>query len=289
MSDPNTPPVGGSSNEPWNQQGYGNGQYTGQLGGQYANQYGGPYAGQHQGGSAGYGVPPGYNAGQHQGQYAGPYPGQYPAHGTYGYGPGGWNAPQRTHGMTTFAMVTGIIAAAVSLVPFFGFVAFVLGPLAMVLGIVGIAKRLNRRGFSVTALVTGAFGLLVSILYALLFTTLMSFMDRSDTYEFVASSTGEYEISLTTTEPTAAVSSNQRGTFTESHMASTLFGGIIATNVGENDGKVSCAVYDSEGYLVTEDEAEGLGAQAQCMIGASWIENTGDYSVSDELDAMAGR
>ncbi|MFF5793247.1 hypothetical protein ACFY5D_14485 [Paeniglutamicibacter sp. NPDC012692] len=276
MSDPNTAPGGGSNHESWNQQGYGGGQYTGQYPGQYRD------------GSTGQTPPPGYYQGQYQGQYAGQYPGQYPAYGTYGYGPGGWNAPQRTHGMTTFAMVTGIVAATISVVPFFGFVAFLLGPLAMVLGIVGIAKRLNRRGFSVTALVTGAFALLVSILYAVLFTTLMTFMDRSETYEFVASSTGEYQISLTTTEATASVTSNQRGTFSESHDASVIFGGVIATNVGDNSGKVSCEVFDSEGYLVIEDEDEGIGAQAQCMIGASWLENTEDYSVSDELNAMAG-
>ncbi|MFJ6418656.1 hypothetical protein [Paeniglutamicibacter sp. NPDC091659] len=271
MSDPNTSPGGGSSHESWNRQG---------SGGHYTDQY----AGQYQGGAPGQARQQDY----YQGQYPGQYQGQYPAYGSYGYGPGGWNAPERTHGMTTFAMVTGIVAATISIVPVFGFAAFLLGPLAMVLGIVGIAKRLNRRGFSVTALVTGAFGLLVSILYALLFTTLMSFIDRSDTYEFVASSTGEYQISLTTTEPAAAVTSNQRGTFTESHIASTLFGGVIATNVGDNDGIVRCEVFDSEGYLVIEDEDEGIGAQAQCMIGASWLENTEDYSVSDELKAMAG-
>lgn len=268
MSDPNALPGDGSNHESWNQQGYGGGQYTGQ------------YPGQYQGGSPG--------QAQYQGYYQGQYPGQYPGYGNHGYGPGGWNHPERTHGMTTFAMVTGIVAATISILPVLGFAAFLLGPLAMVLGIVGIAKRLNRRGFSVTALVTGAFALLVSILYALLFTTFMSFMDRTDTYEFVATSTGEYQVSLTTTEAAAEVTSNQRGTFTESHTASTLFGGVIATNVGDNDGMVSCEVFDSEGYLVIEDEDEGLGAQAQCMIGASWLENTEDYAVSDELKAMAG-
>lgn len=253
MSDPNALPGGGSNHESWDQHGYGGGQYQGQSVG--------------------------------QGQYPGYYPGQYPA---YGGGYGSWTAPPRTHAMTVFAMVTGIVAATISVVPFFGFIAFLLGPLAMVLGIIGIAKRLNRRGFSVTALATGTFGLLVSILYAVLFSTLMSFVDRTDTYEFVAASAGEFHVSLTTTETTADVSDTRVGTFKERHAASTLFGGVVATNFGDNDGTVSCEVFDSNGYLLVDDEAKGPGAQAQCMIGASWLENGDDFSVTDQLKATSG-
>lgn len=77
--------------------------------------------------------------------------------------------------MTICAMVIGAVAAAISLVPFMGFVSFALEQVAMVLGIVGIAQRMHRRGFSVTALATGTLGLLVSILYTVLSSAPSSF------------------------------------------------------------------------------------------------------------------
>lgn len=282
MSDPNASPSGGLNHDSWNQPGYGTGAYPGHGAGPDQGLGQGPgqphYAAHYMG------------QGQPGAQSHGYYPEQYPAYAGYGnggYGYGGWNQPQRTHGMTTAAMVLGILAAALSLVPFVGFLAFILGPLAMVLGIVGIAKRLHRRGFSVTGLVTGAFGVLVSILYALLFTTMMSFMDSTDTYEFVTRSAGEYHISLTTTEATPEVSNNQRGTFNERHAASSFYGGIVATNVGDNAGAVGCKIFDSDGELVAEDADEGIGAQAQCMIGAPWMDTGEDFDTSGILDARA--
>lgn len=284
MSDPNSSLNGGSNPESGHQQGageYGGGQNPNQYSGQnrwqgYSQapgqqQYAGNYAGQQD---------------PAQVQYPGYYPGQYPSYGGYGYG--GWNTPQRTHGVTTAAMVLGILAAAISLLPFVGFLAFILGPLAMVLGIIGIAKRLNRRGFAVAGLVTGAFGVLVSVLYALLLSTMMSFIDTTDTYEFVTRSAGEYNISITTTGPAPEISNNQRGTFSEFHSASNFYGGVVATNVGDNAGAVGCKIFDSEGVLVVEDADQGLGAQAECMIGASWLGTEDEIDVSGILDARSG-
>lgn len=281
MSDPNTPLNGGSNPESGYRQetgGYGGGQtsdpYVGQARWQGYSQATGQqqYPGNYQG-----------QQDQAQTQYPGYYPGQYPSYGGYGYG--GWNVARRTHGITTAAMVLGILAAAISLLPFVGFLAFILGPLAMLFGIIGIAKRFNRRGFAVTGLVTGAFGVLVSVLYALLLSTMMSYLDTTDTYEFVTRSAGEYHISITTTEPTPEISNNQRGTFSEHHIASNFYGGVVATNVGDNAGSVGCKIFDSDGVLVVEDAAKGIGAQAQCMIGGSWLGTEDEFDVSGILDA----
>lgn len=267
MTDPYSSTSGGSSHDSWNQSGYSDGQNQSQY--------------------PGYSTGTNYPGGQQPApdQYQGYYQGQYPAYNGYQYP--GWNMPQRTHGITTAALVLGIIAAVVSLIPFLGFVAFLLGPLAMIFGIIGIAKRLNRRGFAITGLVTGAFGVLVSILYALLFSTMMQYMDRTDTYEFVTRSAGEYHISITTTEPTPQISNNQRGTFSERLDASNFYGGVIATNVGENDGNVGCKIFSSDGVLLAEDAAKGLNAEAVCMIGAPWMSSDYEFDANDILDARA--
>lgn len=247
MSDPYSTSNGGSSHQPWNY--------------------------------------PGYDSAQNQGRYPGYYQGSYPPPGGYQYP--GWNIQQRTHGITIAALVLGVISAVLSLVPFFGFIAFLLGPLAVIFGIVGIVKRYNRRGFAVAGLVTGAFGVLVSILYALLFSTMMQYMDKTETYEFVTRSVGEYQLSITTTDPIPEIANNQRGTYRERMPASSFYGGVVVTNVGDNEGNLGCKIFNSDGELVAEDAATGLGAQAVCMIGAPWMGNDYEFDINDVLDARA--
>ena len=214
-----------------------------------------------------------------------PYPGQYPPDGYYGYYDSSGNQPPpRTHGMTTFAMVTGIVAAVVSLIPFFGFISFVLGPLAMVLGIVGIAKRIRSRGFSVTALVTGTFGLLVSILYAVLLSTILSFYDNTQSFEFEAEGAGEYELSLTTTS-TVPATTNQSGPYHATVDASTLFGGIIVKNLDGHRGDISCRIYDSTGNLLVENIDAGIGAVAECMLSDVLVRKVEDLDFPEEISA----
>lgn len=218
----------------------------------------------------------------HPGHYPGTYPGQYPPQGHYGTG-GGY-PPPRTHGMTVFAMVAGIVAAVVSLVPFVGFVSFVLGPLAMVLGIVGIAKRINSRGFSITALVTGTFALLVSILYAVLFSTMLSYFDNTQSFEFTANGSGEYQVTVAKTADPPKTT-RQREPFAQTVEASTLFGGITATNPDGSDEVVSCRIHDTAGNLLVEDSHSGPYAVAVCELSDVLVRKVEDIEFPDQVNA----
>lgn len=223
--------------------------------------------------------------GGYPGQYAQnqqPYPGHYPPQGYYGTG-GGY-PPPRTHGMTVFAMVAGIVAAVVSLVPFVGFVSFVLGPLAMVLGIVGIAKRINSRGFSITALVTGTFALLVSILYAVLFSTMLSYFDNTQSFEFTANGSGEYQVTVAKTADPPKTT-RQRGPYAQTVEASTLFGGITATNPDGSDEFVSCRIHDTAGNLLVEDSHSGPYAVAVCELSDVLVRKVEDIEFPDQVNA----
>ncbi|MDQ0092311.1 DUF308 domain-containing protein [Paeniglutamicibacter psychrophenolicus] len=215
------------------------------------------------------------------GHYQGAYPRQYPPQGYYGTG--GY-PPPRTHGMTVFAMVTGIVAAVLSLIPFVGFVSFVLGPLAMVLGIVGIAKRISSRGFSITALVTGTFALLVSILYAVLFSTMLSYFDNTQSFEFSANGTGEYQVTVAKTADPPETTS-QHEPYAQTVEASTLFGGITATNPGGSDEDVSCRIHDMAGNLLVEDSQSGPHAVAVCELSDVLVRKVEDIEFPDEVNA----
>ncbi|GAA5225749.1 DUF4190 domain-containing protein [Paeniglutamicibacter antarcticus] len=220
---------------------------------------------------------PGYYAGNSPGHYTGPY--------QDGYGePNGSFGQPRTHAMTIFAMVVGIVSAVISLVPFIGFVSFALGPVAMVLGIVGIVGRLSRRGFSVTALVTGTFALLVSILYTVLFSALISFSANTQSFAFMADGTAEYKVTVSTSS-TKSKTSNQRGPFTQNVDASMLFGGITATNPGSGDETVSCEIYDSAGNLLLENSASGHHATAVCRLNDVLLRTVEDVKLPGEISA----
>lgn len=227
---------------------------------------------------------------QYQGYYQGNHPGQYP--GPYRQsrydGPNSTYGQPRTHAMTIFAMVLGIVAAVISLVPFIGFVSFVLGPVAMVLGIVGIACRMSRRGFSVTALVTGTFGLLVSVLYTVLISALISFSTNTQTFAFMADGTAEYKVTVSTTSAKPETS-NQRGPFTQNVDASMLLGGITATNPGSSDETVSCEIYDSAGNLLLENSASGHHAMAVCRLNDVLLRTVEDVDFPGEISAHETR
>ncbi|QXQ10915.1 DUF308 domain-containing protein [Paeniglutamicibacter sp. Y32M11] len=260
MSDPNTRPGGDPNQQSWSAPSGYQGQY---IAGQ--QQYPGQYA-----------------AGQQQ--YPGAYPGQYPA---YGYYPnGGQQSPPRSHGMTIFAMIIGITAAAISLVPFLGFVAYVLGPVAMVLGIIGIAQRYRRRGYSITALVTGTFGLLVSVLYTILFSTLISVAQNTQTYEFTADGTAEYKVTMRTgVDGGPDGTSTQNGPFSQMVEALTLFGGMSITNLTGEPETVSCRINDSAGNLLIEDTATGPFQTATCDLRDVLVHQMEDIDFPEELSA----
>ncbi len=105
-----------------------------------------------------YGYPPAYPSGSAPGG-AGPYPG-YP-----GYpGPGGWTgaAPQPQNGFGIAAMVLGIL----SLCLFCVHLGVVLGPLALIFGVLGRKKaargEATNPGMALAGIITGSIGIAVA-------------------------------------------------------------------------------------------------------------------------------
>jgi membrane-bound ClpP family serine protease len=98
-----------------------------------------------------------------------PPPGQDPAGGypTAGYPP----ARARRNGMGTAALVLGVVAIVLVLLLLFSPVGAFLGLLAVIFGIVGIARankgEADNRGQAVTGLVTGGLALLLGIFFTI--------------------------------------------------------------------------------------------------------------------------
>lgn len=117
-----------------------------------------------------------------------PAPGSPPAPSGSGGGPGGapptaqggagwsqpgggqWSpqAPKRTDGVAVAALVVGILGLVASLIPFGLVIGVPMGIAAIVMGIIGIRRRIQR-GLAIGGLVTGILSLLVAVAYIGLF------------------------------------------------------------------------------------------------------------------------
>ena len=83
------------------------------------------------------------------------------------------NMQNETNGMATAAMVIGIIGLVVSIIPVLGMIAWLLCPLAIILGFIARGKPVGK-GAAMTGIITGGIGLLISIAWVTLFATAFS-------------------------------------------------------------------------------------------------------------------
>jgi MFS-type transporter involved in bile tolerance (Atg22 family) len=65
-------------------------------------------------------------------------------------------------GLSTAALVMGVVGSCIGLIPILGILALPLGILAIIFGIVGIRRR-AKEGFAIAGLVTGLLALVLSI------------------------------------------------------------------------------------------------------------------------------
>lgn len=72
--------------------------------------------------------------------------------------------PKTNNGRAKTAMIIGIIALVLSVVPLVGIVSWALGPLAIVFGFIGLRQNLQR-GQSITGIVTGIIALIICMIW----------------------------------------------------------------------------------------------------------------------------
>jgi hypothetical protein len=77
---------------------------------------------------------------------------------------------QTTNSMGTAAMVIGIIALVLSLIPVIGFISWVLAPLAIIFGIIGLNNKNGApKGGAIAGVATGGVALLICFLWLVAF------------------------------------------------------------------------------------------------------------------------
>ena len=83
---------------------------------------------------------------------------------------------QPSNGLGIAALITGIIALVLSLIPVIGFISWLLAPIAIVLGVIGMNQRNHPRGTAIAGVATGGLALLICILWLVAFGALVSQM-----------------------------------------------------------------------------------------------------------------
>lgn len=130
------------------------------------------------------GYPPQEAAGTYGGGYGGAQPpGSYPP-GAGQPGPSTWGGepPQRT-GMGVTALVLGIIALVLAFIPFVGLLSLLLGPAAVIVGIIAAVKR-RGRGLGIGGAITGALGTIIALVMTIMIaSSVMTFFDDYEQFE----------------------------------------------------------------------------------------------------------
>lgn len=85
----------------------------------------------------------------------------------------------QSNGLGIAALITGIIALTLSLIPVIGVISWLLAPIAIILGIVGMNQRNQPRGTAIAGVATGAVALIICILWLAAFGALVSQMPET--------------------------------------------------------------------------------------------------------------
>jgi len=194
---------------------------------------------------------------------------QAPGASPYGQVP----QPQKASGITIAAMVLGIVAICLSLIPLVHYAAFAVGAAAVIVAIIALVKKRHRKGFALTGLITGVLSLIIAVVWSILVATVFTMFGE------VAGETGNYTFEATSVEPAEVVLMTSLDdmatgmqtlsggeTLSENVEANTTFGSVIITNADGSTGEVACRILDEGGSVVSEQSASGSGAEAVCSV-----------------------
>ncbi|MFJ3957114.1 hypothetical protein [Arthrobacter sp. NPDC090010] len=247
-----------------------------------------PYPGQ-----GSYGTPP-PGAPQFGGnQYGGGQQGggQYgtPQYGTPGYGAPGYGAPGNPFtpaptgpkGLAIAALVCGIIAFATAWIPVINIVALIAGLIAIVLGIVSLAKKFNGKVMAGIGMGLGVLGLLGALLMITIFAALTSTVPRAPlgsdplksyneernkevSVKYVVTTTGAADARYSTPTGSSDVTVSKDFTKEFTAKASDSFR-VSANSADYKDAnvKISCEII-IDGQSVSKETGEGKSASSSC-------------------------
>src|SRR4029453_4991728 len=118
--------------------------------------------------------------------------------------PRGFSPPleKQGNGLGVAALVVGVVAAVLSVIPLLGMTAFFLGPVAIVLGIIAFFLKNRKKGMAIAGAILGIISLIVAGIMTAAIAAGVKAVDQSlnpeNTVEYVVTTTGPASISYWT-------------------------------------------------------------------------------------------
>jgi hypothetical protein len=176
-------------------------------------------------------------------------------------------SPPRGNGWGVAALVVGIVAVVFSFIPVMGVVAFVLGPVAVLLAIIGMTRKLAKKGAAVAGLVLGILSIVIAAIWMAVLAAAVSSADHAlnseHKVEYVVTTNGKASVSYWVTGGT----SNQDITTTwkkEQTVKNSDFLSLVVTGDYSNaHAAVGCEIL-FDGATISKNSGTGQGAMASC-------------------------
>lgn len=178
-------------------------------------------------------------------------------------------AVRRGNGWGVTALVLGILAAVLGFIPLVGVVAFGLGPLAIIFGIIGIVRKNRPHGTAIAGLTLGIVGLIVSIVFTSMIYSVANSIDKESkavhNVTFKATSTTGTTL---LTYSTGALSSKMDQPTIHSHAWQHTekvkgFAGSTISVTSMNRGTISCTVL-VDGKVKSHQKTTGASPTVSC-------------------------
>lgn len=179
---------------------------------------------------------------------------------------------KRKNGLGVAALVVGIVAAAFSMIPLVGMIAFFLGPVAIILGLIAVFLKNRKKGTAIAGVILGAVSLIVAGMVTAGVSAAAKSIDESinaeHTVEYVVTTSGPASISYWTPGGSSSedVTGEWKKSITSKEFSFTSLS--VSGSYSDKAGAVSCEIL-IDGKTAGKNTGSGAGAHASCS-GSTW-------------------
>lgn len=182
------------------------------------------------------------------------------------------NEDKKGNGLGVAALVVGIAAASLAVIPLLGMVAFFLGPVAIILGIIAVLLKNRKKGMAIAGTILGVVSLIVAGLMTAAISAGVDAIDESinaeHTIEYVVTTTGPAGVSYWTGggSSTEDITADWKKSITSTEINITSL--TVHGDFSDASASVSCEIL-VDGKSIAKNTGSGAGALASCS-GSTW-------------------
>ncbi|MBO1266637.1 DUF4190 domain-containing protein [Arthrobacter cavernae] len=179
---------------------------------------------------------------------------------------------KRKNGLGVASLVVGIVAAAFSLIPLVGMVAFFLGPVAIILGLIAVFLKNRKKGTAIAGIVLGVVSLIIAGIVTAVVGAAVQAVDKSinaeHTVEYVVTTSGPATLSYWTPGGSSQedITADWRKSITSKEFNITSLS--VTGSYSDPSAAVSCEIL-IDGKSAGKNTGSGTGAHALCS-GSTW-------------------